>query len=286
MTTVPGANHPSSVAVVAIAKNEGKFIAEWIAFHLAIGCDRIVVYVNDSTDQTEAILEKLSSHFPVQAIAWPSAKHRSPQRMAYMDAISTIKDCEWAAFIDIDEFIVPWRDQNIHEYLAKAKPDTAAIGINWRIFGSSGQVDAGYESVLHTFRRCSQPTFDFNNHIKTIARITAVDEMFIHHATLKHGQAVNSAFDPLVLPTTGRMKLAIYDGIQVNHYQCKTLNEFLERRAKGNANFNPRHTSHARSASVEGFNFVDRNDKQDRRLDALLPAFDAKFAEVKSVLKS
>lgn len=285
MVLMSNNKHPNSIAVVAIAKNEGKFIAEWIAFHLSIGCDRIVIYLNDSTDNTASIIEKISREFPVESIDWPSSNHRSPQRMAYSHAAKTISDCEWLAFIDIDEFIVPWRYGSIQKYLDKAGPEVSAIGINWRMFGSSGQTSPDYESVLHTFRRCSQPGFDFNNHIKTIARASKIDEVFIHHTTVKSGRCVNSAFDDLVLPTTGRMKNPVYSGIQINHYQSKTLEEFLERRAKGNANFNPRHTSHARTATVQGFNFVDRNEKEDVRLVDFFQSFDKKFSSIKSILQ-
>ena len=272
------------VAIAAIAKNEGKFIAEWVAFHLSIGFDRIIVYVNDSEDDTETILRTLSQHYPVECVSWPSGDFRSPQRAAYAEAIETTKDCEWVAFIDIDEFLVPWKDGSIGAYLARAPEDATAIGVNWRMFGSSGRTTDDYDSVLHAFRRCSRPDFDFNNHIKTIARIDALADMFIHHATLRYGRAVNAAFAPLVLPTLGRMEKPVYAGIHVAHYQSKTLGEFLARRAKGNANFNPRHTSHVRAANEKGFRYVDRNEKLDIRLDSFLPGFDAKFAEIKAVL--
>jgi glycosyltransferase involved in cell wall biosynthesis len=272
------------IAVAAIAKNEGKFIAEWAAFHLSIGCDRIIVYVNDSEDDTETILRTLGRHYPVECVPWPSGDFRSPQRAAYADAIESTRDCEWIAFIDIDEFLVPWKDGSIGAFLDRVPEDVSAIGINWRMFGSSGQKSADYESVLHTFRDCSRPDFDFNNHVKTIARIEALTDMFIHHAVVRYGRMVNSSFAPLVLPTTGRMTKAVYAGIHVAHYQCKTLDEFLARRAKGNANFNPRHTKHLRAANEKGFRYVDRNEKRDIRLDAFLPAFDKTFAEVKAVL--
>lgn len=272
------------VAIAAIAKNEGKYIAEWVAYHLSIGVDRIIVYVNDSEDDTDTILQALSKRYPVECVLWPSGDFRSPQRAAYAEAIETTKDCEWMAFIDIDEFLVPWKDGSIGAFLDRAPEDATAIGINWRMFGSSGQVSSDYESVLHTFRQCSRPDFDFNNHIKTIARIEALTDMFIHHATVRYGRQVNSAFAPLVLPNLGRMDRAVYGGIHVAHYQSKTLDEFLARRAKGNANFNPRHTKHVRNANEQGFRYVDRNEKPDVRLGAFLPAFDAKFAEVKTVL--
>lgn len=41
---------PVKLAVVAIAKNESEYIAEWVAYHKAVGVERIFLFDNDSTD--------------------------------------------------------------------------------------------------------------------------------------------------------------------------------------------------------------------------------------------
>ena len=45
-------NNEFKVKVVAIAKDEGAYIAEWIFHHLYFGFDAIDIYVNRTTDNT------------------------------------------------------------------------------------------------------------------------------------------------------------------------------------------------------------------------------------------
>jgi hypothetical protein len=42
-------------------KNEAPYILEWVAHHLVIGFDHIVVLTNDCTDTTNAILTRLDA---------------------------------------------------------------------------------------------------------------------------------------------------------------------------------------------------------------------------------
>lgn len=45
------------LSITCIAKNEGKYIKEWVEYHLAQGVDCIYLYDNDSTDNMKAVLE-------------------------------------------------------------------------------------------------------------------------------------------------------------------------------------------------------------------------------------
>ena len=47
-------------------KNEGPFILEWIAYHLAIGVDDFLIYTNDCTDGTDEFLDILQDRGLVQ----------------------------------------------------------------------------------------------------------------------------------------------------------------------------------------------------------------------------
>lgn len=268
------------VAVVAIAKNEEKYIKEWIAYHLSIGFDSIRVYCNDCEDNTENFVKHAGMKFAVEAIHWPSKDLKSPQRSAYNHSLKDFSDFDWVCFIDIDEFIVPYDYGSIKDYLSLAGEDISAIGINWRIFGSSQITDANYRSVIKTFRYASLPNFNFNNHIKTIVRPNDVEEMFIHHAAVKRGLMVNSAFEPLVFMEPGRMELPVFNGIQINHYQSKTREEFFKRRSQGNANFNPTHSHHERVADEKKFKYIDKNNVIDENIDKFVDDYDRLLDEI------
>ena len=45
-------------AIIAIVKNEGKYIEEWIDYHKLIGFEKFYIYNNESSDNTESVLKK------------------------------------------------------------------------------------------------------------------------------------------------------------------------------------------------------------------------------------
>lgn len=53
-----------NMTIVLIAKNEGSYIREWVAYHKLVGADHIVVYDNESEDnQKEAISDYIHDGF-------------------------------------------------------------------------------------------------------------------------------------------------------------------------------------------------------------------------------
>jgi cellulose synthase/poly-beta-1,6-N-acetylglucosamine synthase-like glycosyltransferase len=67
------------VTLGAIAKNEGRYLPEWIAYHLAIGFDRIVVYSNDPEDNQNEVLEAIArgDSRPMARLALSSCRFRA-----------------------------------------------------------------------------------------------------------------------------------------------------------------------------------------------------------------
>ena len=45
--------------LVGIMKNEGPYVLEWVAHHLAVGFGNILIFSNDCDDQTDRILDRL-----------------------------------------------------------------------------------------------------------------------------------------------------------------------------------------------------------------------------------
>ena len=46
--------------IVACMRNEALFLVEWVAHHLAVGFDRIIVFTNDCDDGTDVMLQAMS----------------------------------------------------------------------------------------------------------------------------------------------------------------------------------------------------------------------------------
>jgi len=112
------------IRLAAIAKDEAAYLPRWIYHHLRFGFDEIDIYVNNTTDNSVAVLDKISSQFPVRVIAadfiYERRRSISFQREAYsiilQDAIK--QDVTHLLFLDIDEFWTP-RDlvTSIHQCL-------------------------------------------------------------------------------------------------------------------------------------------------------------------------
>ena len=93
------------LAVVAIFKDEGRYLKEWLDYHLLAGVDHFYLYNNYSSDDYKEILAPYVEKNLVTLTEWPGKFMMYP---AYEDAIEKFRfDCRYMAFIDLDEFIFP-----------------------------------------------------------------------------------------------------------------------------------------------------------------------------------
>jgi len=129
------------VKIVAIAKDEGAYIAEWIFHHLYFGFDAIDIYINRTTDNTCEILDLISksntnvNYFHVNWLDIIDVNSASNmQNIIYSQAYADekIKD-EYThiLFIDIDEFWTPLNyKSSIHECVSTLPPHDS-ISFQW-----------------------------------------------------------------------------------------------------------------------------------------------------------
>lgn len=259
----------NALTIVAIAKNEGRYLLEWIAYHLSIGVSKLVIYDNESTDGSSTLLKRLALlDKRVETQAWRTADlHASPQTTAYNDAIARV-DTPWVMCLDIDEFVVPFADGDIEAFLDRVPADTASVHLNWKGFGSSGRTDPDYPLVTQAFTRAAHAGWGNNHHFKTMARTELVTQAFIHDIETSSGHRLLSDFAPFETVSRGLSSRIVHDGIQINHYQCKTLVEFIARMNRGDANYHPNHRLRQRDASETRFAHLDHNTEEDLRIAA------------------
>ena len=111
------------VVLVAIVKNEGDYLEEWLAYHIALGVDHFLIYDNGSTDHTPELLERYLNHGLVTYIAWPM---RAGQISAYNHSLRFFgHSARWMAYYDPDEFLVPLQDDDIPSLLARFEDHAA-----------------------------------------------------------------------------------------------------------------------------------------------------------------
>lgn len=253
--------------ICAIAKDEGRYIGEWIAHHRAIGFDRIWLYDNDSIDDTAAVAARWPDF--VQVVAWPDRPGRKAQFDAYAHFLAEHAEAaEWVMWLDCDEFVNP----KIHESIGAFLEDVSgpAIGINWRVFGDNGHAEYAPGLVIERFTRASAEGFGPNHIIKTIARFDAIAASSIHSPVLKDGRTLLSpSGHPLKPAPSVRQDVTEHGLIAVNHYCTKSRGEWRLKRARGMADMPPGHPDRMRD---DGFFAVhNKNDTDERSILRFVP---------------
>lgn len=250
------------VCLVAIAKDEGRFLPEWLAHYLALGVDQIFLFDNESSDATAEIVAAAGETFPVTRIPWRTPSADSPQISAYNHALQRLaRRFDWACFFDCDEFLVLRRDRTVADFLGRFDDGVGAIGINWLTFGSSGRTDADYELVTETFRSGAKRGWANNKHIKTIARPDRIHSVGIHDVVLRTGSYVHSDGQPLTMPQRrGKAGRIDHSLAQINHYQIKSRADFDAKIRRGRAGKSARDPTRFRLNGDEFFRRLDRNE--------------------------
>lgn len=260
-------SHNHACTLIAIAKDEGRYLLEWIGYHLVVGFEKIIIYNNESADETRDLLENLSRKDKrVAYLDWPSSENESTQIEAYKHGVKTVST-PWVCALDIDEFIVPYEPAGIRGFLDTIPSDVSCIYINWLGFGSGGLTDPDYGLVTRTFKNCSKKSWSNNLHVKNICRTQYITKCHVHSFETSQGRHVLSDLTDCELESHGLSPRVVYSGIQINHYQCKTYSEFKSRMARGDANRSKYDPTRVRDDSMSRFLQLDINDEYDQTIE-------------------
>src|SRR4051812_21283848 len=121
--------------VCAIVRDELNHILEWLAFHSLMGAERFWLALNDpEPERLEGHLAHLIASGIVNVRLMPGG---AQQLAAYAWGIEAARDatCEWVAFIDADEFLVP----QVHADMARTLDEYeayAGVAVNWVQFAA------------------------------------------------------------------------------------------------------------------------------------------------------
>ena len=257
---------PNYLSIVAIIKNEGLYIAEWIEYHLLVGVSKFYIYDNESEDNLKEILKPYIESGIVEYKYCPGI---AKQKFAYNDILKKArKETYWLAAIDCDEFIVPVSTQTIPEFL-KDFEGYGGVEINWLIYGSSGKKTKDNGLVIERFKDHSLMEFDKNLYIKTILNPRLVVYIHIHSAKYIIGKySVNPDKEKLKVHYLDREK-GVFDKIRINHYFGKSYEEFLLKRNRGGA---AKESERTKIRPIQDFFDCDKNEvKNDPIMDKYIP---------------
>jgi hypothetical protein len=221
------------LALVCIANNEDNYIREWLLYNKFLGFDKIFIYQNNWRIQPE-ILDIFGD-----LLCCIKFDGKYQQLIAYNHFISEFSSkFDWAVFIDCDEFIYLKKHDNIKNFIADYSK-CEAISINWALFGDNGHkiVRPNNYSLLERFTKrqklvCPQVKTLISLHPKIKGRSFKKKsiKMRVHHCNgLKsYDTNMNRVIGPWNY-------LGDYSVAQINHYFCKTFEEFHSKISRGKA---------------------------------------------------
>lgn len=228
---------PNKVSICAIFKDEAPYLREWIEFHRIVGVEHFYLYNNQSDDDFRSILAPYVEKGIVTLIEWP---YPQAQMEAYWDCVARFRmETRWIGFIDLDEFVVPRKANNIYEILQPFEKNRPVVMFYWRVFGSSGRLDRSRNGLVTEDFVCCWPKHD---DLGKVFYNTAYDPMpeFHKNVSMHHTQWAKYsgiAFPPVnmdgnVCVGTRHMVDSLDFPVQINHYFTKSYREYCVTKQK------------------------------------------------------
>ena len=264
--------------LVTCVKNEGAFLLEWLAHHLAVGFTDFLVFSNDCSDGTAQMLDRLQAMGLVTHQPNPGPHAKGAQWSALNEAHkhAQVKSADWILFSDLDEFVnIHPGDHRLSDLLA-ALPDADCIPLTWRLFGNDGVVGFEDQPVTQRFTRAAPATLGWPwraQMFKTLFRNDgAFGKLGVHRPRAPDTSRHPRWFDGSgreVTQTIGKGRLYSdyrqdnYQLVQLNHYALGSVESYMVKADRGRAN---------REASAFDIGYwVERNlcEVEDRSVLAL-----------------
>lgn len=239
---VTNKNYKYNVSICAIFKDEADYLKEWLEFHKIIGVEHFYLYNNKSSDNYYEVLLPYINEGIVTLKDWPKPQS---QMEAYQDFMNNFKyDTKWVGFIDLDEYVVPNKFDNIYEFLKKFN-NRPIVLIYWKCFGTSGFKNRDTsrliteDFVVSWNKYTNIGKFFFNTYYDYIPGYRKNGYMHYMWAEYKKKKMppVN-VFDKVC--TWGINPMCNHEmPVQINHYLVKSFDEYTQKKAKRGGGVHP-----------------------------------------------
>lgn len=241
--------------VVTSMKDEAPYVLEWVAYHRAIGFDRVVVLANDCTDGTHEMLMRLHEigaiSYYENVVPVGAKPHSSALKIA--NKSSEVKSADFVMVLDADEFLVIKDAPHTLNVLLDEMQNKAAdmMVIPWRMFGSSHQMEFEDLPVIKRFTQSMDARDLPKVGVKTLFRQADNIRLAIHFpkSIMKGGEIlddndaswIDAGGQPLVrngLTWNGGRQKIRRDHAEVAHFMIKSLDEYLLKIFRGDGLMN------------------------------------------------
>lgn len=271
-------------------RNEGAFLLDWIAHHQAVGFTDFLVYSNDCTDGSDALLDRLAALGVVAHVRNDGPHDAGGIQFTALKSAAEhplTQAADWILPLDIDEFVNIHAGDRTLAALQAALPDATAITLTWRLFGNAGVVRYADRPIPAQFTRAAPAVMAWPWRAAMFKTLYANDGTYrkpgVHRprdpdlariATARwfdgEGRELPDEFRTRRLfSPLGRPHHAL---VQLNHYPLGAMESYVLKADRGRA---------VHSADLLGLDYwVERNfnTDEDRTILTLEPAVAARRA--------
>lgn len=231
-------------------KNEGPYVLEFVAHHLVLGFDKLLIASNDCSDGTDDLLQALHEAGFIGHLSNVLAPGEVPQHAGYakLRAHFGLNGVEWVMVLDADEFLhVSVGDGTVKALTAMTPDNVDVIALNALTFGTVLGADWEPGRVCAQFTQRLGARNKINGSIKSLTRHPhRFDEIHNHYLFGFRGtmplhamRADGSMFEVGAhAPIWKQLRMMPADKIRhswahYNHYAIKTYDSFAARRDRG-----------------------------------------------------
>lgn len=224
---------PTGLVACTIAKNEGRFIQEWVAFHALMGYEHFYIYVNNAADHTLAALKPFIDIGLVTAIEQTGEEM---QCKAMKQCFANIKEnhqdrIQWVAIQDVDEYVFLPQPGCVVDMLQNYV-NYSALALNWNLFGTDHEIFSKPKDALITEVYTHSV---LNHHVKSIANVRNTKECCHAHYCKPEEGAISVDENLNKVREYQNMKGGRGEKIKMNHYMKKSFEDLLAKRFRGRA---------------------------------------------------
>jgi hypothetical protein len=287
---------PETHILISSVKDEGPFLLEWVAHHLCLGFDRVIVASNDCTDGTGKLLHALDRMGAIAHVSHAPGPGDVPQHAGYraIRERHPIDEADWLMMLDVDEFLnVHAPGHRVGDLTALAPPRADVIALNAMCF--TGEPDLAWRPGRVTGRYVRRLAVDHpaNGSLKTLTRGPSRFRE-IHNHSMMGFQGPGA---PRVMYGDGRVRTlpegeplwralrtrpareGIHRLAQVDHHSARTPDAFALRRLRGRGAVAPGAAAPPRHTEAYWWE-RSRSAGQDRSIGRYAQAVDAMMARL------
>jgi len=218
------------IAAMVLVRDEADDIGWWIAYHLSIGVQTVIVYDDYSSDGTWALLQAAQLMGDVRV-------HRTDAGLAGDERVAAARgeavaryrqEFDWIGFFAVDEYVTLDRGVELSKVLEQPE-DIAAVALSWCVHGSNARVVKPRVSPLVAYPLHASADFQPHFHYSAFYRPAMLPEGALsgERLGLTREQVASASGEPAVWH--GELVQPNWYRARVRKYACRSMAHYLER---------------------------------------------------------